>query len=69
MGNKNTNDKNIYTSIGNQREKKYHSEIAFSILKFAKNYDIVIKMFQQTVLIIRSLSPGKSDQASYVPSL
>jgi len=45
MGNKNTNDKNIYNSVGNQREKKYHSEIAFSILKFAKNYAIVIKMF------------------------
>ena len=45
MGNKNTNDKSIYNSIGNQREKKYHSEIAYSILKFAKNYAIVIKMF------------------------
>lgn len=38
-------DKNIYNFFGNQREKKYHSEIAFSILKFAKNYDVVLKTF------------------------
>lgn len=29
-------DKNIYNFIGNQREKKYDSEIAF-----AKNYDVI----------------------------